>query len=131
LERSLQKYLDSNLGDVKRKNPTNLARVPRSSSCGLLPWVSKLSLRFRPKNMAQPIFQSESELQNIPEAAAAATSGGAFSRGRQHRLSFAPDSPCGQRQIIDVVGRFARPFTFCQAYKLFALGGLDAAGLTV
>src|SRR5208282_4745816 len=27
------------------------------------------SLRFRPKNMAHHIFQSETELQNIPEAA--------------------------------------------------------------
>ena len=31
------------------------------------------SLRFRPKNMAHHIFQLESELQNIPEAAAKAS----------------------------------------------------------
>jgi hypothetical protein len=50
-------------------NPRPRGGAGRSCSGSLFPWDAKLSLRFRPKNMAHHIFQLESELQNIPEAA--------------------------------------------------------------
>jgi hypothetical protein len=42
-------------------------RVLRSCSCALFPWGAELSLRFRAKNMADDVFQLESELPNIPK----------------------------------------------------------------
>ena len=51
----------------KLESPFKSSTAARSRSYGLFPWVALL--RLRPKNMAQHIFQSENELQNIPEAA--------------------------------------------------------------
>src|SRR4029077_10836129 len=41
----------------------------RSCASGLFPWASLLCSAFGQKSMPQHIFQSSSELQNIPEAA--------------------------------------------------------------
>src|SRR6516164_4035277 len=46
-----------------------LDRVPRSCASGLFPWAAALCSAHARKNMSQHIFQSSSELQNIPEAA--------------------------------------------------------------
>src|SRR5580692_10833128 len=70
---SQHRWLKRPAPNAARRCPPFKSSTPESfrGSCsyGLFPWGRFASLRFRPKNMARHIFQSETELQNIPEAA--------------------------------------------------------------
>ena len=54
---------------LARHLPFKSSTAARSCSYGLFPWAALLRFAFGQKNMAHHIFQSETELQNIPEAA--------------------------------------------------------------
>jgi hypothetical protein len=54
---------------LARHLPFKSSTAARSCSYGLFPWAALLRFAFGQKNMAHHIFQSETELQNVPEAA--------------------------------------------------------------